>query len=62
MLLPCPFCGSSNLRTIDNDWGNPVVNCMRCGADGPPGLDPNTNQEAERLWNIRANATNSESV
>lgn len=56
MLLPCPFCESTYLRTVDNDWGNPVVSCMQCGADGPPGFDPNTNEEAERLWNIRAAA------
>jgi len=52
-LLPCPFCGSSNVGienivTIDSlVW----VSCGQCGdAEGPPA---ETTEEAETLWNTR---------
>jgi len=51
-LLPCPFCGSTNI-------GEPIrrrplqVACIDCGGEGPEAL---THDDARDRWNTRANA------
>lgn len=53
VLLPCPFCNSTNLSLeITKMWR--WINCKDCGADGPP----QDKQEdhcltAEEVWNQR---------
>jgi Lar family restriction alleviation protein len=53
-LLPCPFCGRSDLEIrIDPRAGLPAVNCVECGAAGPPSRSP-AKREAAANWNRRA--------
>ena len=51
-LLPCPFCGATN---IEPDYMNTPfgLECKSCGASGPPDSyqDPD---EAAAAWNTRA--------
>lgn len=52
-LLPCPFCGSSNVAmTLSTAYW---VCCLECEADGPPHEDAEA--EAVAAWNRRAAAT-----
>lgn len=46
-LLPCPFCGSSDLLVFEDDYG---VNCRACHAQV---LSGGTESDRE-LWNRRA--------
>ena len=48
-LLPCPFCGNTDLETVPF-YEECVVHCRGCQVDGPEG-DMTT---CERLWNERA--------
>lgn len=56
-LLPCPFCGTSDVETDENNDIAWCV-CIGCGCVGPltptglPGLE--MKPEARRLWNQRA--------
>lgn len=60
-LLPCPFCGSSDLKRGVRDepghgggWPYPYIQCNGCGArveDHAPG---NWSQKPEETWNRRA--------
>ena len=49
-LLPCPFCGGSNLA---EGFHSPFVICEDCGAFGPGSADI-THEEAVNKWNTRA--------
>ncbi len=51
-LLPCPFCGSTDLGIEHNAQGWPHVICMECGAQGPC-VNVYTGRAAEN-WNDRA--------
>ena len=42
-LLPCPFCGSSDLELYED-----TVRCIDCSALGPEATDPD---QATALWN-----------
>jgi len=35
--LPCPFCGSTNLKPVGTNgkWDEAQIQCQRCGAEGP---------------------------
>lgn len=44
-LLPCPFCGSANVRYMKG-W----VQCLNCNASGPDSYD---NMAAIEAWNKR---------
>lgn len=51
-LLPCPHCGSDNLRVFDN-----TVSCMGCDANGPDlghCVGAACRTEAVAAWNRRA--------
>ena len=48
-LLPCPFCGSTDLETVPF-YEECVVHCRGCQVDGPEGDMPT----CERLWNERS--------
>ena len=52
-LLPCPFCGSSNLDHGDN-WscGDGYVHCNGCGCTMSSFAD-DREQDAMRKWNDR---------
>jgi Lar family restriction alleviation protein len=53
-LLPCPFCGSTNvgLHPYDNDtWGK--IECKACGSSGTPCSSVDTINAA---WNRRVAA------
>jgi Lar family restriction alleviation protein len=63
-LLPCPFCGGSNIITWDpfSDTGDEqlVAHCNDCLADGPNagGVNDSTDEaEAIAAWNRRAAPT-----
>lgn len=56
-LLPCPFCGSTDIRKTDNgheEW----LQCEKCGAGGPwiepPEGHDFTGTELADQWNTRA--------
>lgn len=51
VMLPCPFCGSSDVVPQTDDFDNHVIHCSGCGAEGP---NEDTDAEAERGWNGRA--------
>jgi Lar family restriction alleviation protein len=47
-LLPCPFCGGSNIEALDNfDW----ICCQDCGASLED-VEPS----ARELWNTRSSS------
>ena len=51
-LLPCPFCGSTDVGVGRIDYTrNKSVVCSGCGAEGPPST---MNGKAILLWNRRA--------
>jgi hypothetical protein len=62
-LLPCPFCGSSNLR-YEFCGSQGYIECNECGAQGPcdeRAADPICSIEAaEAAWNRRAALAQSE--
>lgn len=49
-LLPCPFCGASDVL-LDDAPAFATIYCENCGAEGAPSLDPN---EAAAAWNRRS--------
>jgi Lar family restriction alleviation protein len=54
-LLPCPFCGGTDIDThfsLDGA-GNVTTGCMTCGASGPETATPDESKGAE-AWNRRA--------
>jgi Lar family restriction alleviation protein len=59
-LLPCPFCGSSNLHYEPDNNICGVIQCQDCLAYGPVNLDSSDPffyvQDAEKAWNNRAGA------
>jgi Lar family restriction alleviation protein len=60
LLKPCPFCGTSDLRTVWTDFGvddTPMhvsIACNECLAELPPCI---TEAGAVTAWNTRANPT-----
>ena len=48
--LPCPFCGSTNIRTDD---ARDFLACMDCHAEGPGNIGMGSNYAVE-AWNRRA--------
>ncbi len=50
--LPCPFCGSTNIRAHVYGGGEPdaFMQCHDCSADGPNGLN---REGAIEAWNRR---------
>ena len=52
-LLPCPFCGGTNLRVCTGEY----VHCPDCGTDGPFFIcmkgDEDHTAEAIAAWNRR---------
>ena len=49
-LLPCPFCGSSNLSKPDNkQFSRYIIRCYHCGAQGGPG----GYKKVREKWNTR---------
>lgn len=52
-LHECPFCGERDLVYARRDHPKPgvIILCQSCGATGPTGNDQ---QNACRLWNVRA--------
>jgi Lar family restriction alleviation protein len=59
-LLPCPFCGKSDLFVEREDFTSSYVMCNDCSARGPAGCQDGDDEEtpgkdaAERIWNNRA--------
>jgi Lar family restriction alleviation protein len=62
-LLPCPFCGETDIEDDWDDYGNMMQRCKGCGANGPvvgntpsqPIRKEGTLRTAARLlWNQRA--------
>lgn len=58
-MLPCPFCGGTNLHIrapFEDDAETMVVDCDDCNATGPyyGGSDSTQHHEAMTLWNARA--------
>lgn len=59
VLLPCPFCGSSDVGFHEDDYGFARwVICGTCEADGPLlAVQPGTKEAAKlgvsRMWNRR---------
>jgi Lar family restriction alleviation protein len=59
VLLPCPFCNSSDLIFFDpfeGDSETERVLCRGCNAEGPfyGGTDSTDQREGAMLWNRRA--------
>ena len=56
-LLPCPFCGSTNLR-FEFSGSQGYIECNKCGTEGPcdeQAADPICDMDAAYLaWNRRA--------
>lgn len=59
-LKPCPFCGKTNLKVLTTGGYDVGYNCRvvcrteGCYASGIPlGGDPETEEEAVRIWNTR---------
>ncbi|MBD1602266.1 hypothetical protein [Pseudomonas typographi] len=50
-LLPCPFCGSTDLKTVVDD-GIHFEQCCKCEATGPTGFKRGDEDAAD--WNTRA--------
>jgi len=50
-MLPCPFCGKTNVRVEAGEY----VHCTDCTADGPYfASDGDRSAEAIAAWNTRA--------
>ena len=49
-LLPCPFCGSTELLPTWDEWQNGIVVCLNCQCAGPPAP---TRAQAVQEWNKR---------
>ena len=62
-LLPCPFCGSSDMR-YEFCASQGYITCNECGTQGPcdeRAADPHCDIEAaETAWNRRAIAAEQE--
>lgn len=53
-LLPCPFCGSGNIRVFTLDDDTDVVTCDECNGQGGYYSDDSTQpHEAAEFWNRR---------
>ena len=52
-LLPCPFCGSTEVDVGHAEFGEPAVCCGGCGAVGPGGGHREDTVGAAQLWNKR---------
>lgn len=50
-LLPCPFCGSSDVKIVTDD-GIHFAQCCKCEATGPTGFKRGEEDDAD--WNTRA--------
>lgn len=50
-LLPCPFCGSDDIRVRDSGFASWFGHCEQCRAQGTESL---TTDEAEAAWNRRS--------
>ena len=50
-LLPCPFCGSTNLEVYETD-DVAFVRCLGCYAEGPQ-VVISAKEFAVHLWNVR---------
>ena len=62
-LLPCPFCGGTNISESWDEVGQAIEYCDDCGACGPPVMhrdgenvvfEPLARAKAIELWNLRA--------
>lgn len=59
-LLPCPFCGKSDLFVEREDFTSSYVMCNDCSARGPAGCQDGDDEEtpgkdaAGRVWNARS--------
>lgn len=58
-LLPCPFCGSTNIEikisTPDREGVPTSLMCSDCGASGPWEYEQdNSHAKADAAWNTRA--------
>lgn len=51
-LLPCPFCGDTNARTMV-DTRSPIPYLERCSTCGAQGPKANSHEEAIADWNTR---------
>lgn len=49
-LLPCPFCGSTNIISAPTRGFPVATECNTCGCEGPSKL---TYKEADEAWNRR---------
>ena len=52
-LKPCPFCGATNVSHWIGDFGDHVVSCHVCFAQGSP---TKTEEKAIAAWNRRTNS------
>lgn len=54
--LPCPFCGSNEIISIDDEeTGESFMECRGCGAQGGPGKEEDGGYLVALLrWNCRA--------
>jgi hypothetical protein len=61
-LPPCPFCGSSLTEVVavpfDSERNNRVIQCTKCGSQGPKRWPPTSKQpldlvEARGAWSAR---------
>ena len=53
-MKPCPFCGSTDITTSEDEYGNIFASCRSCHACGPTHNE--SHEEARKLWNKRAAA------
>jgi len=63
-LLPCPFCGGSDVYHVDHPsfyvlW---YVKCGSCGVEGPWNDDALGKEKAESAWNTRAQSAKEQSA
>lgn len=52
-LKPCPFCGATDVSHWISDFGDHVVSCNVCFAQGSPAK---TEEKAIAAWNRRTNS------